>query len=310
LRTATHRKADLSTPLGKVAIGPDPELVVPTLGLVIDNGYLGKSGQLDCSLNSAIQHARDYVAATFSNDLGHRTGTTIRMCTQENWHRQFWSGAREISPLALGAAIYGLAFGLLAAQAHFGALQVGVMGGIVFAGGSQIVATERLVAGAGAFAAAVAGIALNLRLLLITGSIRDVFAGRPWWQLAIGAHVTTDENWALMLAERAKGRDVGYWYLVGGGICLLIVWCLATVIGILFATAIPEPKALGMDFAFTAAFIAIARSLWRGRGDLVPWLVAVLVVAVSTASGAIGASWALILGGLAGAGTAGVIAND
>jgi 4-azaleucine resistance transporter AzlC len=211
----------------------------------------------------------------------------------------------EILPLALGVAIYGLAFGLLAAQASLTALQVGVMGGVVFAGGAQIVAVQRLVAGTGAIAALIAGVALNLRLLLVTASIRDVYAGRPLWQILLGAHVTADENWALMLAERAKGRDVGYWYLVGGGLCLLVVWCVATVIGVLFAAAIPDPKALGMDFAFTAAFIAIARSLWKGRHQLLPWLTSVVVVAASIGSGKIDPSWALVLGGVAGAGLAG-----
>jgi 4-azaleucine resistance transporter AzlC len=192
--------------------------------------------------------------------------------------RDAWRGAREISPFAIGAAVYGLAFGLLAAQAGFDAPQVGVMGALVFAGSSQIVAAQRLLAGAGAIAALVAGVALNLRLLLVTASIREVYSGRPWWQIALGAHVTTDENWALMLAQRARGRIVGYWYLVGSGLCLLIVWSLATMVGILFARTIPEPKALGMDFAFTAAFIAIARSLWKGSGNLLPWITAACVV--------------------------------
>jgi 4-azaleucine resistance transporter AzlC len=222
----------------------------------------------------------------------------------------FWTGAREIAPLAIGVAIYGLAFGLLAVQAGFDTLQVGVMGGIVFAGGSQIVATQRLVAGAGAFAAATAGLALNLRLLLVTASIRDVYAGRPWWQIALGAHFTTDENWALMLSQRAKGRDVSYWYLVGGGMCLMLVWCAATMFGVVFARAIPDPKVLGMDFAFTAAFIAIARSVWKGRSDLVPWLTAVFVVAVSISVVRIEPSWALTLGGIAGAGMAAAIRHD
>jgi hypothetical protein len=39
----------------------------------------------------------------------------------------------------------------------------------------------------------------------------------------------------------------------------VLVWCLAGVAGVILASAIPELKALGMDFAFTAAFIAIAR---------------------------------------------------
>ena len=36
----------------------------------------------------------------------------------------------------------------------------------------------------------VAGVALNLRLLLITASLREEFAERPFWQIALGAHVT------------------------------------------------------------------------------------------------------------------------
>jgi 4-azaleucine resistance transporter AzlC len=232
------------------------------------------------------------------------------MITPPDAPRGVWTGARDISPLAAGVAIYGLAFGLLAAQAGFGTLQVGVMGAVVFAGSSQIVAARQLVAEAGAVAAMVAGLALNLRLLLVTASIRDIYAGRPWWQVVLGAHVATDENWALMLAQRAKGRDVGYWYLVGGGLCLVLVWCVATVAGVVFASAIPEPKALGMDFAFTAAFIAIARSLWKGRTDFAPWLTAILIVAASIRLVGVAPSWALILGGIAGAGMAGAIGHD
>ena len=224
--------------------------------------------------------------------------------------QEFWSAVKDISPLALGVAIYGLAFGLLAAQASMSELQVGVMGTIVFAGASQILAVERLVAGAGATVAIVAAVAINLRLLLVTASIRDVYKDRPWWQLVLGAHMSTDENWALMLATRAKGRDVGYWYLVGGGACLFFTWVLATTTGVLFATSIPEPKALGMDFAFTAAFIAIACSLWRGNRDFIPWLVSIVSVAVTLLTGWLDSSWSLILGGCTGALTAGFILDE
>ena len=42
-------------------------------------------------------------------------------------------------------------------------------------------------------------------LMLITASIRDVYADRPFWQVALAAHFTTDENWALLISRRAKG---------------------------------------------------------------------------------------------------------
>ncbi len=220
--------------------------------------------------------------------------------------REFLRGFRDVVPLSLGAGIYGLAFGLLASQALMDGLEVGIMGTVVFAGASQIVAVERMAAGAGGLVAVIAGIALNLRLLLITASIRDVYAGRPLWQIALGAHLTTDENWALLLATRAQGRKAGYAYLVGGGFNLMFVWVVATVAGAGFAGTIPEPKALGMDFAFTAAFIAIARSLWRGREDLIPWATSFTIVAVFVLPGFVDPSWALIGGGMAGATVAGL----
>jgi predicted branched-subunit amino acid permease len=87
---------------------------------------------------------------------------------QSTQAQEFWSAVKDISPLALGVSIYGLAFGLLAAQANMSELQVGLMGTFVFAGASQILAVERLVAGAGATAAVVAAVAINLRMLFVT----------------------------------------------------------------------------------------------------------------------------------------------
>ena len=72
------------------------------------------------------------------------------MTKHHAFQRDFWRGAVDTLPLAAGVAIYGLAFGLLSAQASLTALQVGVMSGVVFAGGSQIVAVQRLVAGSAA----------------------------------------------------------------------------------------------------------------------------------------------------------------
>ena len=70
--------------------------------------------------------------------------------------------------------------------------------------------------------------------------------------------------------------------------------------GALASQAIPDPKRLGMDFAFTAAFIAIALSLFRGRANLAPWAVSLAVVVLFVETGWLAAPWALVLGGLFG----------
>ncbi|GHG80538.1 AzlC family ABC transporter permease [Pseudodonghicola xiamenensis] len=214
---------------------------------------------------------------------------------------EFRAGLRDITPLSLGVALYGLAFGLLAAQVGIKAPLTALMGLTVFAGSSQIVAVERLAAGAGMSVAILAGLALNLRLLLMTASLRDELAGRPLWQIMLGVHLTSDENWGLMHATRCRGGRAGYWYLVGGGTSLIAVWAGATMLGTGFAGLLPDLAAIGLDFAFTAAFILLLRNLWRGPGDLAPWALSAgttLSVAVLLP---VEPSWALIVGGLAGA---------
>lgn len=203
----------------------------------------------------------------------------------------------------MGVATYGLAFGLLAAQAGFGPAATGIMGASVFAGSAQIVAVQQLVAGAGVGAAVVAGLALNLRLLLITASLRGELDGRPLWQRWLGCHLATDENWALLHAARARGCNVGYWYLVGGGFVLLAAWAASTSVAAAFAQAIPDPERLGLGFAFTAAFIAILRDLWRGRRDLPPWAVSVAATVGLIALTPLPPAWALVIAGVAGAAT-------
>lgn len=220
------------------------------------------------------------------------------------------SGARAIIPLAIGVAVYGLAFGLLASRAGFTLSQTGLMGAFVFAGSSQIVAVERLAAGAGVAAAFVAGMVINLRLLLITASVRDLFVGRPLWQRMLGAHLSSDENWALTVARRTQGQKAGYWFLTGAGAMLLLTWVSSSILGVVFASHIPDPETYAIDFAFTAAFIAISRSLWRGRPDVAPWATSVGVVIVTTRLEVFDASWAIILGGLAGAVVGGLWGNE
>lgn len=214
------------------------------------------------------------------------------------------SGAQAIVPLAFGVVIYGLAFGFLASQAGLTGVEVGSMGALVFGGSSQIVAVERLAAGAGITAALVAGFALNLRLLLLTASVRDLFAGRPIWQQVFGAHLTADENWALTLAKRSQGESVGYWFLIGAGLVLMFGWVASSVMGVAFASRIPDPETYAIDFAFTAAFIAIARSLWNQDSDIAAWLVSVAIVIALISSKLIEPSWAIVLGGIGGAVTA------
>lgn len=218
-------------------------------------------------------------------------------------------GARDMLPMALAAATYGAAFGLLATQSGFSLVQSLSMSAFVFGGSAQLIALDQLMAGAGVTAAILAGAALNMRILLITASMRNALINRPLWQIMAGVYFATDASVALMQTAKSRGALASYWYLVGGGAFLLMTWIAATGIGALLSQGIPDPTRFGLDFAIIAVFVALLPDLWRGRRDLLPWAVAASPVIICTLLFPEQASWALILGAILGAITAG-IAHD
>jgi predicted branched-subunit amino acid permease len=188
-----------------------------------------------------------------------------------------WQGARKIIPFGFGAAVYGFAFGVLAAQVGFPFWGIGFMSAATFAGSSQIVAVERFADGGAIAGAVVAGMALNMRYVGILASLSGVLKDTPFLKRLLAVHVTSDENWALTMAERARDPDIGDNFLIGSGLVLLAFWTVSTTMGALVGAGVPNLEAFGIGFAFTAAFIAMARGIWRGRQDLLPFAVSFAV---------------------------------
>jgi len=211
---------------------------------------------------------------------------------------QFLLGARTFLPLALSIAAYGVVWGVLAGQAGMSALEVFLMCALVFAGASQFVALDMWDTAALPIASIVIAVGIvNLRLMLMSATIRPVLAGLKPWQRLVGVALISDEQWALTMAEVAKGRGTPAYYFGAASLCYL-TWLLSPLIGRLLGAAIDDPVKYGLDFAFTATFLALLFGLWKGKTDLVPWGVAALV-AIAT-SILVPGTWYIIAGGLAG----------
>jgi predicted branched-subunit amino acid permease len=76
-------------------------------------------------------------------------------------------------------------------------------------------------------------------------------------------------------------------------------WTVSSLVGRTLGGALESPARWGLDFAFTAVFLALLAGLWRGRkSDLLPW-VAAAAVAVA-AHLVLPGQWYVLLGGLAG----------
>ncbi len=204
-------------------------------------------------------------------------------------------GALTILPLAAGAAVYGFAFGLLAAQVGFPWWGIALMSGAVHAGSSQIVAVEQFAGTSAVIGAALAGAALNLRYIGIVASLSEVLSGLSFRMKLLVIHITGDENWALTMAERAKNPEIGAAFLIGSGLVMISVWTCSTALGALVGASLPNLEQFGLGFAFTAAFIAMARGLWRGAANVLPWAVSFAITTYAVTLG-VPKAYAIIAG--------------
>ena len=87
----------------------------------------------------------------------------------------------------------------------------------------------------------------------------------------------TDENWALTLLKQRKHvyTSSELWaYFLGAGVVFYIAYVLGTVMGYGTGYWIHDPKAIGFDFAMLALFLSLLVGMWRGKMDILPWVIA------------------------------------
>jgi 4-azaleucine resistance transporter AzlC len=211
---------------------------------------------------------------------------------------QFLLGARAFLPLAVPVGAYGVIWGILAGQKGMGVAEVLAMSAFVFAGSSQFVALEMWSPGALPVGAIVMATAIvNLRMALMTATLAPLARRMPPRRAVPALWFTTDESWALTMREMREGRG-SLAFLVGAGVACWIVWAVSTLFGRLAGAGLTDPARYGLDFAFTATFLALLMGMWRGRADLAPWLVAGLVAVL--AARLVPGQWHILAGGLCG----------
>lgn len=211
---------------------------------------------------------------------------------------QFWLGVRMFFPVAISIAAYGVVWGVLAGQAGLSVLEVALMSGLVFAGASQFVALDMWSLGNLPILSIIiaAGI-VNLRMLLMSATLRPL-VGHLSLPKQLGAmFFVSDEQWAMTMAQMQKGGGTVA-FLLGTGALSWFAWMGSTLCGRVLGAFIDDPTKYGLDFAFTATFLALLLGMWRGRGDLIPWIVGALAAILT--SKLIEGNWYIIVGGLVG----------
>ncbi len=214
------------------------------------------------------------------------------------------AGARRVLPVALGVCAYGLTFGVLARQAGLSVLEVFLMSSLVYAGSSQLIVLSLWTMPLPIGMIVLTTLIVNVRNVLLGASLSPWFLRLPAAKMYATCFFLSDENWALTLGEFEQGRHDGA-FLLGSGLVLFVAWVGSTVLGRTLGSIVQDPARWGLDFAFSAVFLALLVPLWRGKSDLLPWLVAALVAVLSAHF--VPGKWYILLGALAGSITGSII---
>jgi branched chain amino acid efflux pump len=176
---------------------------------------------------------------------------------------QVRDGVRAALPLALGPALFGASFGVLAESSGMGAAAAIVMSATTFGGSSQFAAASVLETGGTALAAILAAVFLNARYVAMSIAVASIFPGGRMRRLA-SSQLIVDESWAL------AGRSGRFQWqiLVGAGVLLYALWVASTALGTVVGEALGDPSSLGLDAAFAALFLALAFPYVRERRAL------------------------------------------
>ena len=211
------------------------------------------------------------------------------------------AGAIKSLPLQVGVIPFALVVGILSQGRGLSLAEATLMSASVYAGSAQLLALGHWAVPAPIVAAATASFIVNLRLALMGPVIAPWLDRIRGWRLWLSLFVMADQNWALSVAEVQASRwDAGF--LFGSGVLMWAVWVVFTAVGHLVGGVLQPPAGHPIFFAALAVFVSILIPMWRGRGDLLPWLVAGLC-ALALARLMPGTSWHIVGGALAGAAT-------
>jgi len=189
------------------------------------------------------------------------------------------AATRDSLPIWIGVTPFGLVFGLLGQQTELGVLGTLAMSAFVFAGSAQFIALGLLQAGTAYPLIVLTTLVVNLRHMLYGASLAPHLQRLPLAWRRFLAFGLTDESYALTVTRyaRPEGAEHGHWYFLAANANMFVCWQLSTAAGILLSSWVPDPAALGLDFALSATFIGLMIPHVRDRSALVAIAVAGIV---------------------------------
>lgn len=201
---------------------------------------------------------------------------------------EFRRGVAACMPVLLGIVPYGLVLGAQAARKGLTGLEVPLMTGLNFAGGSEFAAIQLWSSPPHILLIVAVTLLVNSRHLLMGAALAPYLRHLSKRKALASLFFMCDESWAMSLADSKERAATGTSlpafslpYYMGASLAVYVAWVAFTTAGALLGPVMGDIDALGFDMAFPAVFLVLMRGMWTTAAAARPWLVSLIVAAVT-----------------------------
>lgn len=206
--------------------------------------------------------------------------------TQPSAKSEFLRGLWATLPVLIGFVPFALVLGAQATQKGLTMLELPLMTGLNFAGGSEFAAIQLWTAPPSLLLIVATTFLVNSRHLLMGAALVPFIRHMPKRKVFAILFLMCDESWTLGLADARKrlaqglpAFSVPYYFAVA--VSFYLTWVLCTGIGAILGPWMGDIRVYGFDMAFPAVFLVLLRGMWPGWRPARPWLVSLLVAAAT-----------------------------
>lgn len=196
---------------------------------------------------------------------------------------EVWRGVVASLPMMLGFIPFAMVLGAQAAQKGMSAVEIPLMTGLNFAGGSEFAAVRLWTSPPHILLIAAMTLLVNCRHILMSAALTPYLRGLSKKKAFLLLFFMCDEIWAMSLedAKRRGSSRISVAYYAGVTAGLYLTWVVFTALGGLLGPVLGDLAQYGFDMAFTAVFLVLLRGMWKGARAGLPWLVSLVVAALT-----------------------------
>ena len=197
---------------------------------------------------------------------------------------EFCRGIKTCLPVLIGMIPFALILGVQGAKKGMSVLEMPLMTGLNFAGGSEFAAVGLWGNPLPSLLIILMTFMINTRHILMGAALTPYMRNVPLKKALPALFFMTDESWAMGIADANKRRAQGLpafslAYYMGVSLTLYMMWVSFTALGAAIGPVLGNVEALGFGMAFPAVFLVLLRGMWKGFRAARPWLVSLAVAA-------------------------------